>query len=286
MEAVDEIRIRAAVENHVDMLLSNTSVAGCPVTRLGLAFHFDPKGGIVWSESGLSLIIEVLKGKKRRILLLDTSLTSEVLFHNFELLKFDPSEIDHIIISHGHPDHYGGLLSLLRRIGRRITVSIHDDAFVPSYVTLADGDVIIHYNSSLPSVERLEEAGGRIVRNTAPLPIFVGTITSGEIERGKVEFEADPPPEKPGVTRLVKLRGGALLPDPVIDEQDIIINLKNRGLVIIKACGHSGMVHSILHARKVTGVDRIYAVIGGFHLGFPNVPQEKIESTVGCLKEI
>jgi 7,8-dihydropterin-6-yl-methyl-4-(beta-D-ribofuranosyl)aminobenzene 5'-phosphate synthase len=286
MEEVDEIRITAVVENHVDMLLSDGVIAGCPVSRLGLAFHFDPKGGIVWSESGLSLLIEVFKGSKRHVLLFDTSLTPEVLFHNLELLKFSPSEIDHIIVSHGHPDHYGGLLAILKKIGRRIPVSIHDDAFVPSYVTLANGDVITFYNSSLPSQEGLEDAGARLVRNTAPLPIFVGTITSGEIERSQVEFEADPPPEKKGITRLVKLREGALAPDPVVDEQDIIANLKNRGLVIIKACGHSGMIHSVLHARKVTGVDRVYAIFGGFHLGFPGAPQERIEKTVRCLKEI
>lgn len=286
MEAVDEIRITAVVENHVDMLLTNSAIAGCPVTRLGLAFHFDPKGGIVWSESGLSLLIEIFHGSNRKVLLLDTSLTPDILFHNLQLMKIHPGDIDHIVISHGHPDHYGGLLALLTKIGRRIPVSIHDDAFVPSYVTLANGDVITYYNSSLPKEEALEGAGARLVRNSAPLPIFVGTITSGEIERGKVEFEADPPPDKSGITRLVKMREGALVPDPVIDEQDIIINLKNRGLVIIKACGHSGMIHSILHARKVTDVDRVYAVIGGFHLGFPNVPQDKIEKTVRCLKEI
>ncbi|MFW9882670.1 MAG: MBL fold metallo-hydrolase, partial [Candidatus Thorarchaeota archaeon] len=45
----------------------------------------------------------------------------------------------------------------------------------------------------------------------------------------------------------------------------IYINVKDKGLVVITGCGHTGIVNTIKHGQKLTGIDKIYAIIGGFH---------------------
>src|SRR5262249_50720149 len=75
-------------------------------------------------------------------------------------------------------------------------------------------------------------------------------------------------------------------PDPLIsDDQCVIINVKDRGLVICTGCGHSGIINIIRHAQTLTGVQQIYAVVGGFHLtGMLFEPI--IPVTVAALKQI
>jgi 7,8-dihydropterin-6-yl-methyl-4-(beta-D-ribofuranosyl)aminobenzene 5'-phosphate synthase len=65
-------------------------------------------------------------------------------------------------------------------------------------------------------------------------------------------------------------REGRWQPDPLIlDDQALVANVRGRGLVVLTGCGHSGIVNILRYVRKLTGEDRIHAVIGGFHLSGP-----------------
>jgi 7,8-dihydropterin-6-yl-methyl-4-(beta-D-ribofuranosyl)aminobenzene 5'-phosphate synthase len=58
-----------------------------------------------------------------------------------------------------------------------------------------------------------------------------------------------------------------LVPDPLVkDDQAIVVNLRNKGLIALTGCGHAGIVNTLNYAKDLTGVDKIYAIIGGFHL--------------------
>jgi 7,8-dihydropterin-6-yl-methyl-4-(beta-D-ribofuranosyl)aminobenzene 5'-phosphate synthase len=60
---------------------------------------------------------------------------------------------------------------------------------------------------------------------------------------------------------------GEIVHDPLInDDQALIANIKDRGLVILTACGHSGVINTVEYAKKITGIENIYAILGGFHL--------------------
>ncbi len=59
-------------------------------------------------------------------------------------------------------------------------------------------------------------------------------------------------------------------PDPLVrDDQAIVLHVRGKGLVVITGCGHAGVVNIVRHARALTGVDRLCAVVCGFHLGGP-----------------
>ena len=65
------------------------------------------------------------------------------------------------------------------------------------------------------------------------------------------------------------------------DETSIYIKIKDKGLVILTGCGHSGIINTIRHAQKITGVNKIYAAIGGFHQ--ERKPIEEINKTVNFI---
>ena len=66
----------------------------------------------------------------------------------------------------------------------------------------------------------------------------------------------------------------------------IVINLKDHGLVVLSGCAHNGIINTIKRCKEVSGINKVYAVIGGFHLGFPEVPRDMTAKTIEKLKEI
>jgi 7,8-dihydropterin-6-yl-methyl-4-(beta-D-ribofuranosyl)aminobenzene 5'-phosphate synthase len=270
----DRVRISVLDENYIDMLATDTPT----VRRMGMSRHFDPKAGTPLAENGISLLIEVeLNGQISRILL-DAGLTARVVMHNADLLGIDMKSVDHVMLSHGHPDHFGGIQGVLREIGHPVPLVIHPDAFDPRYINHPSGQVMRYINLGLTK-SAMEEAGARLVLNKAPLIIAPGVMVSGEIPR-VVDFERD----KPG-GRIV-VRDGQVVTDPIGDYQALIINLRGHGLIVLDMCGHAGVVNSVLHAQNITGVDQVHALIGGFHLGHVGVARETIDLTVERLGQL
>ena len=75
------------------------------------------------------------------------------------------------------------------------------------------------------------------------------------------------------------------MPDLIDDDAAIVMNLKNKGLVIVSGCGHAGIINTVEYAREISGIQKIHAVIGGFHLTGPEFAN-KIAPTVEALKRI
>ena len=88
-----------------------------------------------------------------------------------------------------------------------------------------------------------------------------------------------------GSPNQVAWTDGKWQPDPWIhDDQAIVLNVKGKGLVVLTGCGHAGVINTLRCARKLTGVDQVHAVIGGFHLTGP-VFEPIIAPTVEALKD-
>ncbi len=117
----------------------------------------------------------------------------------------------------------------------------------------------------LPSTSRgaLEGSGFQIVEERQPSFLFERSLlVTGEVDR-TTDFERGFPLQE-------ALRGGAWESDPlVLDDQALVLNIRDRGLVVITACGHAGVVNTVRYARRLTGLERVYAIIGGFHLSGP-----------------
>ncbi len=77
---------------------------------------------------------------------------------------------------------------------------------------------------------------------------------------------------------------GKTIADDFPGEHATCYHVKDRGLVVISSCGHKGIVNSVRQAQAVSGVEKVHAVMGGFHL----VPASEsyIAQTVQELKAI
>jgi 7,8-dihydropterin-6-yl-methyl-4-(beta-D-ribofuranosyl)aminobenzene 5'-phosphate synthase len=277
MHHVDKVVITTLVENYVDMLIPDTE----RVKRASLAAHFDPRTKNIRAENGIAFLVELFFGDYKSKVLFDAGLTSDTLLHNMSVLGISPNEIDHAVISHGHPDHCGGLLGLLQARDYPLPVVLHPDAFITRYCVFSSGIVVPTYSQEFRKSE-LEKAGGTLVLTRDPLQIAPATFTTGEIPF-KVSFE---PPGPPGWNPLKCIRDGKLEDDQTLDDIALAVSVKDKGIIVITGCAHAGIINSIRQAQAATGVKDVYAIFGGFHLGFPGVSAENVDQTLIELKSL
>ncbi len=242
--ATKDVRITVVVDNYSDLLLDSTP----GVERRG------PGKEPLLAEHGLSIHIGlVAEGKD---ILLDAGFTKVALPHNLSRLELDPALVDGVVISHGHRDHTAALPDFLRSSGRRLPVVVHPDAFLERWFIRSDGSKI---GPRQEKPEEWEGAGAVIVYVEGPYELAPGCLATGPIPR-RTDFEK-------GMARAYYRKDGELVQDPINDDQAVVVNVQEKGLVVISGCAHSGIVNTLLHARSITGVDDVWAIIGGFHLG-------------------
>jgi Metal-dependent hydrolases of the beta-lactamase superfamily II len=274
LNSCDKAIVHIVDDAYVDMLSGNDP----GVIRRGLDYHFHPANKPVWADGGICLVIDVYKGDRCKRILIDGGYSSEVVLHNMAIMGIDPSSIDVAVLSHGHPDHFGGFADVIAAVGHSVPLYVHPHSFIPRSIIRGDGFSMDYINREL-SIRRLEDAGAKIIELTSPLQLAPGFILTGQIER-TVDFESEAPS---GRKRILN---GALEPDSILDDMGFACNVRDIGLVVVSMCGHSGIISTIRHCQKITGVHSVYGVLGGFHLGHPGVPAKIIDATVDSLKEL
>lgn len=220
-----------------------------------------PKGLV--AEYGLSILVETDEQK----ILFDTGQNISVV-HNAPLLGVDLRDLDLIVLSHGHYDHTGGLKRVLAETGE-IEVLAHPDIFKKRYAMHETSRTSI----GIPyTMRELEDAGAKFRFRKEPTRIGPIMVT-GEVER-KTDFEQID-------ATLFAEEGGELKGDELQDDQALVLTTAN-GLFVVLGCAHRGMINTIEYARKITGEERIYGVIGGTHLVAADARQ--MEETIRALK--
>lgn len=288
MLAADSVEILVLVENWVDMLLDDQEQSASSlhcVSRAGLIHHFDPKFIPPAAENGLSMLVTVRQGRHIMRTLFDVGLTGTVLAHNLRALGQNPDSLDSLVISHGHPDHYGGVHKFLEMRERPIPLMTHADAFLPRYAVMSDGRTAPFYNADF-NQRQVEDGGGRLVLSREPVDLGWGTVTTGQIPR-ETSFEGPRAPSVPHGPGLYQVDGtGSYVLDEVWDEQGLVIDVKDEGLVVLTGCAHAGVVNTVAQAKAIYGDRPVRAVMGGFHLGFPTTPKENVAKTVAALRDM
>jgi len=257
-----DVTITTVVDNYSDLL-----VGAMP----GVERHGPGKGPLL-AEHGVSVHIRL--GAEGREILLDAGGHTKVaLPHNLAQLGIHPTRVDQVVISHGHRDHTAGLAEFLGMAGKRIPVVVHPDAFLERWFIFPDGSKMGPWHEKQ---QEWEKAGADIVYVDEPYELAPGCLATGPIPR-RTDFEK-------GMASAYYLQDGELVQDPINDDQSVVVNIEGKGLVVVAGCAHSGIVNTVHYAQEISGVKKVWAVVGGFHLG--DATPEKVGRTIDEMKTI
>jgi len=257
LRPVDRIEITTLVDNYTDVHLESNELVRRPPKSSDGNIPLDT----LLAEHGLSLLVTVWRGAKRHRILLDTGYTGIPLIHNAGILRIDLSEVEALVLSHAHMDHTGAIYRFFEQASTRTPIVVHPDAFLsPRFLLLKDGRREYFPRTLVRS--ELEARRIELIESRSPVLLSEDTVlVSGEVNR-TTDFEK-------GMPNAFLEKDGREARDSIPDDQGLIINLKDKGLVIVSGCSHSGIINTIRHAVTITGEKRVYGVMGGFHLCGP-----------------
>ncbi len=280
LKEVEGVEIISLLDNTVDFISSVTHKHAHPFGQWARERY-----GQQWTsnhaefplaEHGFSMLVRVFSEKKTESVLFDAGGSSETVCINAKRMGINLSEVGCIVLSHGHYDHFGGLLSAIKAVGKtNLPIIVHGDMLKPRGTAYPDGT--IRKYTEFPT--RAQLGSNCIISTKEPSLVAKGMIcVTGEIPR-QTSFEK-------GLSRHCVFVNNAWQPDPwIMDDRAIVINVKGKGLVIASGCAHAGIINTTIYSRRITGVSDVYAVLGGFHLaGKEN--ESKIPQTIDEFKQI
>lgn len=300
---VDRVAVWSLVDNAHDIFLKSAAVGEgplkCEIQRNGLGLGARLKNQQLKSEFGLGFHLESTQAGQTRNYLLDYGLSETAGVDNMAFLKIDPAIVDALILSHGHYDHFGGLVPLLarHRAAMRKDLDLYvggEDTFCYRWFPAPQG---------APETERqgfgvldrrdLDKANVRVVMAEEPMIIGDQAFTTGPI--GRTTFETVQPAAQIELAQrdgagcdtshfTPAEQAGQIVADQFWFEHATCFNVKDRGLVVISSCGHAGIVNTVKAAQAASGIEKVHAVIGGFHLA--PTPEPYVVQTVDALEAI
>lgn len=274
LEEVDGVQIISIIDNSVDFL---STIERGDVQQVQK--WVKEQKGEKWAkehfrlplaEHGFSMLVRVFDRGGSRSILFDAGGSPEGVVINADRMGVDLREIECVVISHGHYDHFGGLPAISRVVSKDgLPIIVHEDMFKKRGFANPDGTIRKH--SEFPKENQVSPA--RYIKTKQPYLIVNDTaLITGEIPR-KTEFEK-------GLPQHRVFADGKWQVDPwVWDDRAIVINLRQKGLVVISGCAHAGIINTALYAQQITGVTDVYAIIGGFHLAGKESEPRIIQTT-------
>ena len=228
-------------------------------------------------EFGLSLLAQSRRAGEAVTVLIDFGYSADTIRNNLALLGIDPQTIDAAVLSHGHLDHYGGFSGFFGDAASR-TIPLYaggEEAFCERLAMIGDPPPL------MGTLDRaaLRRAGFEARIAATPEVIMGQALTTGTIPLQSFERAAIPTQMRPGKgcdtagLDLAK-RNLAQLPDDGEHELATFYIVKNLGLVVIASCSHRGVINSVRQAQAVSGIAKVHAVVGGFHLVRPRTEAE------------
>jgi 7,8-dihydropterin-6-yl-methyl-4-(beta-D-ribofuranosyl)aminobenzene 5'-phosphate synthase len=273
------VNIPEAEKAVVTVLADNFYSCAVPSKGIAKRFLIPPEAPIMdyglHAEHGVAFHVETVVKGVSHAFIFDFGTDPQGVLRNMDLLGVDYEKLEALALSHGHWDHYMTIMDLLKAKGpmirKGIPLHVGEETFVERFWRRPDKKI-----HSLGTLERgaLETLGIEVVESQDPTPIVPGACMSGRIEM-VTEYEKGQPP-------LLIKRGGEFKQDFFPGEQAVIVNIKGKGPVVLNGCAHRGITNALKQAQKITGSQKIHALLGGFHLMWAK--PELIQRTIDDIK--
>ena len=290
MPEVDSLTLKVLVDNATfGPFLPDMTLPGLRVIRhAGDAGATRMSRSALHAEFGLSILASSSRNGASAKVLIDFGYTPEAVRNNLALLGVDVSDLDAAVLSHGHLDHYGGYSGFLgANPRRRVPLYVGgEEAFCERLAMIGNPPPVM---GTLDRAD-LATAGFDVRIAGAPQIIKGQAFTSGIIPLATTERAAIPTQMRPGkgcarAELSAAKREVEQIQDDAEHELATCYIIKGLGLVVIASCSHRGVINSVRQAQKFSGVDKVHAVVGGFHLVRPRTADEA-KATVAAFQEI
>ena len=276
---VDKLTIKVLVDSTHNLFLRPATVNGVSVQPTPVSAGFP---NVIHTQWGLSLWLESQRGNESRALMLDYGYTPDVLINNMGIMGIDVKKADALIVSHGHFDHYGGLMGFLDKYRSALPADLKlyaggEDNFCHRLIGIGTPGQL----SDFGTLDRRALAAHKVATVLCEHPTVIAghAFTTGQIKRSGIEKVLPNTMVEYGIkdglgcdaTQYTHFTAaelqGKVVPDEHTHEHATCFNVKDRGLVVITSCGHVGILNTIRQAQEVSGIKKLHALIGGFHLG-------------------
>jgi 7,8-dihydropterin-6-yl-methyl-4-(beta-D-ribofuranosyl)aminobenzene 5'-phosphate synthase len=231
-----------------------------------------PPRATVAGEWGLAMHAVSRRGSEVRNVLVDFGYTAETLINNLSILGIDPSTFDALVLSHGHFDHYGGMVGFLSANKGKLKKDLPlfvggEDCFCTRENALGQFGVLDR--------KAIVDANLLLMMAEGPAMIADHAFASGRIPLVSSEKPLQPSREKVGVVngfgcfpdKMSPAKNtGTFIPDDFAHEIGTNYVVKDKGLVVLTSCSHRGVINTVRQAQAASGVQKVHAVIGGFHI--------------------
>jgi 7,8-dihydropterin-6-yl-methyl-4-(beta-D-ribofuranosyl)aminobenzene 5'-phosphate synthase len=289
---VERVAVRIVTDNLTQLFVPGETRDGLVIDRR-VPFSFPDRlpRHILNAEWGLSIHAQSFADDKERNVLVDFGFTPEVLNNNLAIIGIDPSSFDALVLSHGHYDHFGGMVGFLEKHGRALKTEL------PFYVGGEDAFCIRRTaEGQFGALDRRAVLDSRLMLMMASEPSIVAdhAFITGRI--GQLSFEQ---PLRPTMEMVGIVDGfgcfpekmppekntGTYIPDDFDHEISTVYNVRGRGLVVLTSCSHRGVINTVRAAMSASGIDQVLAVIGGFHI-VPPLDDDYIRQAIAEFRAI
>jgi 7,8-dihydropterin-6-yl-methyl-4-(beta-D-ribofuranosyl)aminobenzene 5'-phosphate synthase len=229
---------------------------------------------------GLSFLLELVDGRgDKRKVVFDSGLNRRALLHNVKSLEMDLSDVDCVVLSHGHLDHTAATAEIVKMAGG-VKVYAHPHTFLPRFHEDKTGKKRQLGVPRGEGIAEIEKAGGKVLLASKPIEIVSGVATTGQIER-VTSFERALPLSK--TDRLIIFIDGKETDDQILDDQALWMQVDGIGPYVITGCAHAGLVNTLMHIQKLGQLEQIHGLVGGTHL--VGRSEEYLQKTTTELKQ-